>query len=165
MQISPMRPEHAAEVLAIYQAGIDGGNATFETRVPTWEAFTSGKLADHRFVAADAERVLGWAALSPSSPRPCYAGVAEVSLYIHPGAQGRGVGRALLGTLIDSSERGGFWTLEAGIFPENVASLHLHRSLGFREIGVRRRVARHHHAGVSRWRDVVSLERRTDLDA
>nr|BFE28804.1 GNAT family N-acetyltransferase [Actinomadura rugatobispora] len=156
-----MLPEHAAEVLAIFQDGIDGGNATFETAAPTWEKFASGKLPEHRFVARDAERVLGWAALSPTSDRPVFAGVAEVSIYIHPAARGRGAGRALLGAVIDSSERGGLWTLQAGIFPENTASLRLHEALGFRMVGIRERMGRHDVGGRSEWRDVALLERRS----
>ncbi|WP_225993111.1 GNAT family N-acetyltransferase [Actinomadura rudentiformis] len=163
MEITRMLPEHADEVLAIFQAGIDSGNATFETTCPAWEKFSAGKLADHRFVARDADRVLGWAALSPISDRPVYAGVAEVSIYIHPEAQGRGAGRALLGALIDSSERGGLWTLQAGIFPENAASIRLHESLGFRLVGVREHLGRHDFGGRSVWRDVVLLERRSDI--
>ncbi|MFC6881943.1 MULTISPECIES: GNAT family N-acetyltransferase [Actinomadura] len=161
MEIVPMLPEHAPEVLAIYQAGVDGGNATFETAVPAWERFSAGKLPEHRFVARDAERVLGWAALSPTSERPVYAGVAEVSIYIDPAAQGRGAGRALLGALIDSSERGGLWTLTAGIFPENAASVRLHESAGFRFVGVRERLGRHDFGGRSVWRDVALYERRS----
>ncbi|MFB4314633.1 GNAT family N-acetyltransferase [Actinomadura sp. 21ATH] len=163
MEILPMLPEHAGEVLAIFQSGIDGGNATFETAAPSWDRFDAGKLAAHRFVARDADRVLGWAALSPISERACFAGVAEVSIYIDPAAQGRGVGRALLGAVIDSSERGGLWTLQAGIFPENVASIRLHEALGFRTIGVRERMARHEFGGTSRWRDVAFLERRSPV--
>ncbi len=158
-----MLPEHAAEVLGIFRLGIEGGNATFDTEVPTWERFDAAKTPEHRFVARDAERVLGWVALSPISPRPVFAGVAEVSIYIHPAAQGRGVGRALLGAVIDSSERGGVWTLQAGIFPENAASLHLHQALGFRVLGVRERMGAHTFGGRRVWRDVVFLERRSTV--
>jgi phosphinothricin acetyltransferase len=158
-----MLPEHAAEVLAIFQAGIDGGNATFETAAPVWEAFDAGKLADHRFVALDAERVLGWIVLSPISDRCALAGIAEVSVYIHPDAHGKGIGRTLLGAVIDSSERAGLWTLQAGIFPENTASLRLHEAAGFRLVGVRERMGRHEFNGESRWRDVVLLERRSPV--
>lgn len=158
-----MLPEHADEVLAIFQSGIDGGNATFETACPTWAAFDAGKLAGHRLVARDADRVLGWAALSPTSDRPVFAGIAEVSIYIHPDARGRGVGRTLLGAVIDSSERGGLWTLQAGIFPENAASIRLHESMGFRMLGVRERMGRHEFGGRSVWRDVALLERRSDV--
>jgi L-amino acid N-acyltransferase YncA len=161
VQISPMLSEHADEVLAIFQAGIDGGNATFETMAPAWEKFAAGKLPEHRFVALDAGRVLGWAALSPTSDRCVYLGVAEVSVYIRPGAQGRGVGRALLDALIESSESAGLWTLQAGIFPENTASMRLHEAAGFRLVGVRERIGRHEFDGDGRWRDVVLLERRS----
>ncbi|WP_307796650.1 GNAT family N-acetyltransferase [Actinomadura barringtoniae] len=160
MEITPMLPEHADEVLAIFQAGIDGGNATFETAAPAWEKFDAGKLPGHRFVARDAERVLGWAALSPISDRAVFSGVAEVSIYIHPEAQGRGVGRTLLGALIDSTDRGDVWTLQAGIFPENAASIRLHEAFGFRMVGVRERMGRHDFNGTSEWRDVAFLERR-----
>ncbi|SEG09486.1 phosphinothricin acetyltransferase [Thermomonospora echinospora] len=156
-----MLSEHADEVLAIFRAGIEGGNATFETAVPSWAGFSAGKLPGHRFVARDAGRVLGWVALSPTSTRAVYRGVVELSVYVHPGAQGRGVGRALLGAVIDSSERAGLWTLRAGIFPENTASLRLHEAFGFRRVGVHERVGRHDFGGQSRWRDVVLLERRS----
>lgn len=158
-----MLPEHADEVLAIFQSGIEGGNATFETAAPDWERFDAGKLPGHRFVARDADHVLGWVALAPISDRACFAGIAEVSIYIAPAAQGRGVGRALLGAAIDSSERGGLWTLQAGIFPENVASVRLHEAVGFRLLGVRERMARHEFNGTSRWRDVAFLERRSPV--
>jgi L-amino acid N-acyltransferase YncA len=161
VEIVPMLPRHAGEVLAIFQDGIDGGNATFETAVPTWESFSAGKLPGHRFVARDAERVLGWVALSPVSDRPVFAGIAEVSIYVHPAAQGRGVGRSLLTAVIDSSERGGLWTLQAGIFPENTASIRLHEALGFRLLGIRERMGRHAFNGTSTWRDVALLERRS----
>ncbi|MFC9973240.1 GNAT family N-acetyltransferase [Spirillospora sp. NPDC127200] len=163
MEITPMLPEHADAVLAIFQAGIDGGNATFETACPTWEKFSSGKLPEHRFVACEDGRVLGWVALSPISDRPVFAGVAEVSIYIDPGAQGRGLGRALLGAVVESSERGGVWTLQAGIFPENAASIRLHEAFGFKTLGVRERMGRHDFGGERRWRDVVLLERRSPL--
>ncbi|HEX2316493.1 MAG TPA: GNAT family N-acetyltransferase [Thermomonospora sp.] len=158
-----MLPEHADAVLAIFAEGIEGGDATFETTVPSWTEFSAGKLAAHRFVARDAERVLGWVALSPTSSREVYRGVAEVSIYVAAGAQGRGVGRALLGAVIDSSERAGLWTLQAGIFPENTASLRLHEAFGFRRVGVRERLGRHDFGGRTRWRDVVILERRSPV--
>ncbi|MBC6460985.1 N-acetyltransferase family protein [Actinomadura sp. HBU206391] len=158
-----MLPEHAGDVLEIYQAGVDGGNATFETAAPTWAKFDEGKLRDHRFVALGPEGALGWAALSPVSGRCVYAGVAEVSVYVHARAQGQGVGRALLGALIDSTERAGLWTLQAGIFPENEASIRLHEAAGFRVVGVRERIGRHEFAGRNRWRDVVLMERRSPV--
>lgn len=149
----------ADAVLAIYQAGIETGNATFETEAPGWEAFCAGKLTEHRLVAEDPEtgQLLGWAALSPVSDRCVYAGVAENAVYVHPDANGRGVGRALLLALIESAERAGIWTIQTGVFPENTASLRLHQKSGFRVVGTRERLGRHH--GV--WRDVVFLERRS----
>jgi L-amino acid N-acyltransferase YncA len=160
--IAAMRPEHAEQVLAIYQAGIDGGDATFETEVPTWQRFDSARLPAHRFVALDATagRVLGWAAVSRVSERPAYAGVVEHSVYVDPAAHGRGVATALLRALIASTEAAGIWTIQSGVFPENTASLRLHAAAGFRTIGVRERIGCHH--GV--WRDVVLLERRSGHD-
>lgn len=157
-----MAPEHAKEVLAIYQAGIDGGNATFETAAPSWDRFYTGKLHDHCFVALDGGQVIGWVALSPyAKRRTAYAGVADESVYVHPDAQGRGVGRALLDTVIDSSERAGYWTLLAGIFPENTGSIRLHEGAGFRLIGVQHQIGRHDFGGRSRFRDVARYERRS----
>jgi len=148
----------APAVLAIYQAGLDGGLASFETRAPAWLAFDAARLPGHRFVAVEpAGRVLGWVAVSPVSARPVYAGVVEHSVYVDPSAQGRGVGRALLAALIASTESAGIWTIQSGVFPENAASIHLHERAGFRVVGVRERIGRHH----GRWRDVVLLERRS----
>jgi phosphinothricin acetyltransferase len=153
-----MRAEHAGQVLAIYQGGLDGGDASFETQAPSWERWDAGHLPDHRHVALDGEgRVLGWAALSRVSDRRVYAGVAEESVYVHQDARGRGVGLALLRALIASSEAAGLWTLQTGVFPENTASLALHRRAGFRVVGIRRRLGQGH----GRWRDVVLLERRS----
>ncbi len=145
-------------MLAIYRAGIDTGDASFETAVPAWSDWDAGHLPDHRFVALEPEDggVLGWVALSPVSGRCVYAGVAEESVYVRPDAAGRGVGTALLREVIASSERAGLWTLQTGIFPENTASLALHTGVGFRVVGTRERIGRHH----GRWRDVVFLERR-----
>jgi L-amino acid N-acyltransferase YncA len=153
-----MRPEHAAGVLAVYQAGIDEGDATFESRAPDWAEFDAARLREHRFVVADAAgAVLGWAAVSPTSTRAAYAGVVEHSVYVSPGARGRGIGRALLHALITSTEAAGIWTIQSGVFPENAASLALHRAAGFREVGVRERIGCHH----GRWRNVVLIERRS----
>jgi L-amino acid N-acyltransferase YncA len=153
-----MRDGDAEAVLRIYQAGLDGGQASFETKAPAWEAFDAGKLADHRFVyCGDHDRVIGWVAVSPVSARPVYAGVVEHSVYVDPGAQGRGVGTALLSALVESSEADGIWTIQSGVFPENTASLALHERAGFRVVGVRQRVGRHH--GI--WRDVLLVERRS----
>jgi phosphinothricin acetyltransferase len=173
MRIEPMTEEHAAAVLAIYQAGIDEGNATFETRAPSWEQFSAARLAAHRFVAMNQEReadshpaVLGWVAVSAVSARAAYAGVVEHSVYVHPGARGQGAGRAMLDALVSSTEAAGIWTIESGIFPENTASLALHRAAGFREVGIRERVARHDgRPGQSGgwWRDTVLIERRSQV--
>ena len=153
----------AAAVLAIYQAGMDGGNASFEHTAPTWAAFDASKLPGHRLVALDEQDVvIGWVAISAISSRAVYAGVVEHSVYVDPAAQGRGVGRALLDALIDSTERAGIWTIQSGVFPENTASLALHRAAGFRTVGVRERVGRHLTQG-NRWRDVVFIERRSPL--
>jgi phosphinothricin acetyltransferase len=155
-----MLSEHATEVLAIYQSGIDEGQATFETTAPTWEAFDAAKLPDHRHVALGVDgRVLGWVAVGAVSKRCVYSGVVEHSVYVHPEARGRGVGRALLEALIASTEAAEVWTIESGIFPENAASLALHQRVGFRTVGVRERLGQHH--GV--WRDVVMIERRSAL--
>ena len=158
IEIRPMRDADAERVLAIYTAGLSAGNASFETTTPTWEAFSAGKLPDHRYVAVDADgAVVGWIAVSQVSPRAAYAGVVEHSVYVDPGAHGRGIGSALLTALIASTEAAGIWTIQSGVFPENTASLALHERLGFRRIGVRDRPGRHH----GRWRDVVLLERRS----
>lgn len=158
MAVTPMLPEHSDAVLAIYQQGIDGGNATFATEAPSWAEFDAGHLPGHRFVALDGDRVLGWIACSPTSTRAVYAGVVGESVYVHPDGRGRGVGRALLNAVIASTEDAGIWTLRAGIFPENTASLALHQKLGFRVIGVTERIGQFRDG---RWRDVVQLERRS----
>ncbi|MFF3392194.1 GNAT family N-acetyltransferase [Streptomyces sp. NPDC002669] len=156
--VVPLTAEHAEQVLAIYRAGIDEGDATFETSPPTWEEFDAAKLPEHRFAALDeAGAVLGWVAASRVSDRCAYAGVVEHSVYVHPAARGRGVASALLKALVDSTERVGIWTIQSGIFPENTASLAVHRRTGFRVIGTRERIGRHR--GV--WRDVVLVERRS----
>ncbi|MGS0688812.1 N-acetyltransferase family protein [Nakamurella sp. GG22] len=147
-----------AAVEAIYAAGIATGDATFETETPSWEQFDSVKLAAHRWVAVDvADLILGWVAVSPVSTRPVYRGVVEHSVYVDPGSAQRGVGTALLRALIASTEAAGIWTIQSGVYPENRASLNLHRTHGFRVIGTRERVGRHH----GRWRDVVLIERRS----
>ena len=148
-----------AEVRAIYIDGIATGDATFETDAPDWETWNRNHLTFGRIIVREAGAVIGWAALSPASSRRVYAGVAEVSVYVAQAARGRGAGRALLTALIDEAERNGVWTLQAGIFPENLASITLHKTCGFREVGRRERVGRLH--GV--WRDVVLLERRSEV--
>ncbi len=155
-----MTAAHAEAVLSIYQAGIDEGDATFETSAPNWTEFDSAKLKDHRFVALDEiEDVLGWVAAVAVSDRCVYAGVVEHSVYVTPGARGIGVGRRLLEVFISSTESAGIWTIQSGIFPENTASLALHRAAGFREVGRRERIGQRNGA----WRDVLLLERRSAL--
>jgi L-amino acid N-acyltransferase YncA len=159
--IRPMAQPDASQVLAIYQAGLDTGQASFETAAPEWEVFDAARLPAHRHVAADActGEILGWVAASSVSSRAVYAGVIEHSVYVHPGHYRRGVGAALLGALIRSSEAAGIWTIQSGVFSENTASLTLHQRAGFRVVGVRERVGRHH----GRWRNTVLIERRSNV--
>ncbi|MDF5754415.1 GNAT family N-acetyltransferase [Spongiactinospora sp. TRM90649] len=161
VRIRPMRDADADEVLAVYQAGLDTGQASFETIAPNWEGFDGTRLPHPRLVAADAgtDQVLGWIAASAVSARAVYAGVVEHSVYVDPGLRARGVGRALLAAFITACEEAGIWTIQSAIFPENSASLALHRALGFRVVGTRERIGRHH--GV--WRDVVLIERRSPV--
>jgi L-amino acid N-acyltransferase YncA len=156
LEIRDLRPGDWPEVAGIYAAGVATRNATFETAVPSWEEWDTRHLARPRLVAVESGAVVGWAALSPVSARGCYAGVAEVSVYVAPSRQGRGVGLALLEELVARSDAEGIWTLQTSIFPENHASLALHRRCGFRVVGMRERIARLD--GV--WRDTVLLERR-----
>ena len=155
--IRPMEPADAGQVLAIYQAGLDTGQASFETTAPAWERFDAAKLPAHRHVAADAGQVLGWTAAVAVSDRCVYAGVIEHSVYTHPAYRRRGIGAALLAALIGSAEEAGIWTIQSGVFPENTASLRLHEQAGFRVVGTRERIGRHH----GRWRDTVLIERRS----
>lgn len=159
LSIRPMSGDDAEAVLRIYQAGLDGGQASFETVAPQWEAFDTAKLREHRFVAVGGGQVLGWVVVWPVSPRPVYAGVVEHSVYVDPAAHGKGVGTALMEALIASTEAAGIWTLQSGVFPENSASLRLHKKVGFRVVGRRERVGRHHGA----WRDVLLVERRSQI--
>lgn len=150
-------------VAVIYQAGIDTGHATFETHPPaSWDVFRSHKIDGCSLVAMSGETVDGWAALSPVSDRCVYAGVAEVSVYVDPAARGKGVGDALLDALIACSEAEGIWTLQAGIFPENEASVRLHFKHGFRLVGVRERIGKMSYGPrAGEWRDALFLERRS----
>jgi phosphinothricin acetyltransferase len=157
--VRDLRPDDWPEVARIYREGIETGNATFETEVPTWEAWDAAHLGEHRFVAEDEGRVLGWIALVPVSRRSCYAGVAEISVYVAEDARGNGVGTKLLAAAVDSAERGGLWTLQTSVFPENEPSLTLLRRFGFRTVGTRERIGRLH--GV--WRDTVLVERRSEV--
>lgn len=144
---------------ALYLAGIATGQATFEMEVPTWGNWNQAHLAAPRLVAVADETILGWAALSPVSTRSVYAGVAEVSVYVGEPVRGKGVGLLLLKTLVQESEKHGIWTLQAGIFPENSASISLHKSCGFREVGRRERIGKMN--GI--WRDTLLFERRSTL--
>jgi L-amino acid N-acyltransferase YncA len=144
-------------VKAIYEQGIAGGDATFESEAPSWDEWNRSHLEGHRVVALEDGEVVGWAALAPVSERCVYGGVTEDSVYVADDLQGRGIGRALLTELVARAERDGIWTIQAGIFPENEASIELHRRCGFRVVGIRERLGRHHGA----WRDVVLMERRS----
>jgi L-amino acid N-acyltransferase YncA len=156
MEIRAMRTGDWPAVRTIYEQGIATRHATFETAPPAWAAWDAGHLAEPRLVAEEGGEVAGWAALSPASRRPCYAGVVEGSVYVAEAARGRGVGRALLERLCTEADSGGIWTIQASVFPENVASVALHRSCGFRVVGTRKRIAQLD--GV--WRDTVLMERR-----
>ncbi len=161
-EIREMTAGDADAVLEIYAEGIATGHATFETTSPDWADWDRARRPDCRFVATVGGEVLGWAVLSAVSSRPVYAGCAEVMIYISARARGRGLGRALLERLVAASKAAGVWTLQAGIFPENLGSLALHESLGFRRLGVRKRPGRMTHGPMAgQWRDVVLLERRS----
>jgi L-amino acid N-acyltransferase YncA len=156
--VRDLRPGDWPEVARIYAEGIATGDATFEVEVPSWEAWDAAHLPGHRFVAERGGRVTGWIALAPVSTRRCYAGVAEVSVYVAEDARGEGVGSELLATAIASSERDGIWTLQTSVFPENAASLALLRRFGFRTVGTRERIGRLDGS----WRDTVLVERRSE---
>ena len=159
LKIQPMTEAHWDAVRRIYAEGIATGNATFATTAPDWTEWDTGHLKVCRMVALREDQVAGWAALSPVSRRHVYRGVAEVSIYVASGAQGQGIGAALLASLIEDSERNGIWTLQAGIFPENVASIRLHERAGFRIVGRRERIG----CMDERWRDTVLMERRSNV--
>jgi phosphinothricin acetyltransferase len=158
VSLRELRPDDWPAVRAIYEEGIRGGDATFETETPSWERWDAAH-SQLRLVAERDGSIVGWAAVSPASARHCYRGVGEVSVYVAGEARGAGVGRKLLARLVELSEQAGYWTLTAGVFPENEASLRLHKACGFREVGMREGVGEQR--GV--WRDVVWLERRSTL--
>jgi L-amino acid N-acyltransferase YncA len=158
LTLRELRPDDWTAVRAIYEEGIRSGDATFETETPSWERWDAAH-PELRLVAEQGGSVVGWAALSPSSARHCYRGVGGVSVYVAEGARGSGVGRALLDGLVARSEAAGYWTLSAGVFPENEASIRLHKACGFREVGVRELLGES--GGV--WRNVLLLERRSTL--
>jgi phosphinothricin acetyltransferase len=160
VSVLPMTAADAGPVLSIYQAGLDSGPASYETVAPSWDAFDAARLPAHRFVAVDESTLVGWVAVWPVSARPVYAGVVEHSVYVAPGAFRRGIGLLLLDALIKSTESGGIWTIQSGIFPENTASLRLHAKAGFTVIGTRHHPGRDQRPGGA-WRDVVLIERRS----
>ena len=158
MTITTLLSSHWPAVKAIYEAGLATGNASFQTSAPNWDEWDKAHLTHSRLVALDGDTVTGWAALTPVSGRCVYAGVAEVSVYIASTHRGHGIGKALLQALVAESEQHNIWTLQAGIFPENTASIRLHESAGFRQVGIRQRIGK---MG-DRWRDTVLLEKRSE---
>jgi phosphinothricin acetyltransferase len=156
LMIRDLLPEDWVQVAAIYRDGIRGGMATFETEVPPWERWEAAH--PHRVVAELDERIVGWAACGPVSQRWAYRGVHESSVYVARNAHRRGIGRALMERLIEDTEAAGIWTLQTSIFPENEASLRLHHALGFRVVGVRKRIGKRD----GLWRDTVLMERRSE---
>ena len=159
ISIAPLTAGHWDAVRAIYLEGIATGNATFQQTAPDWPEWDRSHLPTCRIVALRNNEILGWAALSPVSSRCVYAGVAEVSVYVAQSARGNGIGSALLARLITASESENIWTLQAGIFPENTASVRLHTNAGFRIVGTRERLGSMN----GHWRDVVLLERRSSV--
>ena len=158
--VRTLEPADWPDVRRIYAEGIATGDATFETEVPDRRTLDRAWLPGHRWVAEIDGRVVGWAAAKPASDRPVYAGVAETSVYVGDGHRGRGVGKALIHRQVMAADDAGLWTLQTSIFPENRAGIALHHSAGFRTLGMRERIARHH--GV--WRDTVFMERRRTGD-
>ena len=157
--IIPLKAEHWPEVRRIYLEGIATRQATFEQMAPSWEEWDASHHTFGRVVAAEEGRIHGWAALAPVSRRAVYSGVAEISVYISADARGRGLGRRLLEHVIAESEINGIWTLQAGIFPENIASLTAHQRCGFREVGYRERIGKMDDT----WRNTLLLERRSQI--
>lgn len=157
MKIIEMLPSHWESVKQIYAEGIASGNATFQTAIPTWIEWDEAHVKNSRLIAVEDTEVLGWAALTPVSGRCVYAGVGEVSVYVSEKTRGRGVGKKLLNALINESEKNNFWTLQAGIFPENFASIKIHEVCGFRIIGSREKIGQMN----GQWRDTLLLEKRS----
>ncbi|MFC4024850.1 GNAT family N-acetyltransferase [Oceanobacillus longus] len=147
------------QVRNIFIQGIETKNATFETEAPSWEEWNQGHIQECRLVVRDGEKVLGWAALSPISSRRAFTGIAELSIYFSLDSVGKGIGTKLIQTVIESSEAAGFWTLQSGIFPENISSIRLHEKAGFRMIGIRERMGKLDDV----WRDVAMMERRSEI--
>ena len=159
MTIQPLSEEHYPSVKKIYEEGISTAHATFQTTAPEWDEWDKSHLAHSRIVAIENNEVVGWAALTPVSGRCVYAGVAEISVYIDERNRGKGIGKILLRHLISESESHNIWTLQAGVFPENLSSLKIHESLGFRKVGYREKIGQL--KGI--WRDTVLLEKRSPL--
>jgi len=157
MEIRNWQEKDTDEILEIYQHGIDTGNATFETEVPSWDKIKEKFLPHSRLVAIEEDKVMGWAATAPVSSRDCYKGVAEVTIYVHKNHQGKGIGKQLLKSLIEENEKNGIWSLLSVIHQENRASIHLHEQCGFRFIGYRERIAQLQCV----WRTTVMMERRS----
>jgi L-amino acid N-acyltransferase YncA len=157
MQITTLQPFHWEAVKKIYEEGIATGNATFQTEAPKWEEWDKAHTSKPRLLAIENDEILGWAAITPVSGRCVYAGVGEVSVYVSTAARGKGIGKQLLQALITESEKENYWTLQAGIFPENRSSIAIHTACGFRIIGTRERIGKMKDA----WRDTVLLERRS----
>ena len=157
LQVEPLRKEHYPFVKSIYEKGIVTGHATFQTQAPEWDEWDKAHANNCRIIAVNNNCLLGWAVLSPVSGRCVYAGVAEVSVYIDTEERGKGLGKFLLQSLVEESELNGFWTLQAGIFPENKASIAIHQKCGFRIVGYREKIGKMKNT----WRDVLLLERRS----
>ena len=158
--VRPLTPEDWPAVAEIYRQGIESGNATFETEVPGWENWDAARSPECRLVAEARGEVIGFAALSPVSGRCVYGGVREAMVYIAESARGRGVGGRVLARLVEETEAHGIWTLQAGIFPENAASIRIFERAGFNILGTHERLGRFHDG---RWRDVVFMERRSEV--
>lgn len=159
-KIDVMKPSDWEQVKSIYLEGIKTGLATFQTEAPSWGNWDKGHLSSCRLVARSGSEILGWAALSPTSSRNCYAGVVEVSLYVGEQYKGHGIGTNLLMNMIKQSEENGIWTLYCSIIRENIASITLNRKCGFREIGIREKIAK---MGNGIWHDVILMERRSKI--
>ncbi|MFC1564844.1 GNAT family N-acetyltransferase [candidate division KSB1 bacterium] len=163
IEIDPLTFQDWEQVRVIFIEGIASGHATFETEAPDWEEWDRSHIKSCRFTAKEGNQILGWAALSPVSGRCIYSGVAEISVYVGKDHHGKGIGTKLLAKLIESSEKAGIWTLQAGIFPENTASIMIHKKLGFREVGCREKLGKMTYGEMKgKWRDVVILERRSN---
>ncbi len=159
IEIRNMTSNDWKDVARIYDMGIATGHATFETETPSWEAWNNSHIKECRLIATENNQIVGWAALSAVSSRCVYGGVAEVSLYVDTGCTGKGIGTKLLKSMIEESEQEGFWTLQSGIFPENIASLNIHKKLGFRIIGIKEKIGKMN----GMWRDNTLLERRSKI--